>query len=415
LDDKLWLSQVYAPLLRAFKSWFSGQNEKLPVWDSPLQTGIENNPLFSLEPGIGLGMSPHTIKNPPLFALLYKECQALLKIAGWVEDYEDKAWLVEISEKLAVGLETCWDGEHSTYSYRDIETGLRYTPEVLHEFNRNGLFKLKRNLKPPRRLTLFVADIAGGSSTIKVKLTGKNGEADCAEELELRPRYTGLGGVQVVSSQLLTRLETVEVAGLKTKTTLTLGLSGNDSEDVSLLLPLWSGVLSKERQTELIEKTLIPRYLTGSGLATFPLDRVPEADATISPFWNYLLIEGLIQANQRDVAARVIENLIRAQMTQWQGSGFVSSAFRASDLRSIGELDSLAGLPTIWPLLRSVGIERMVNNEIILNGLNEFLPPITVQYKEACLTMNADQTLIQSVSGEQVEVIENTAYKIVLP
>lgn len=415
LQDSSWLNQVYPPLLRAFKSWFANHETRLPVWENQLQAGVEQNPLFSNETGRGLGMNPHFIHSPSLDAMLFKECQALRKISQWLNVAEDENWLTKTSDLLSGALNSCWEDDQSTFTYHDTDSGLAYSPEKIHEFSREGVFKLVRNFKVPRRLNLSIPDQAGSTGVIRVKLMGWNGQEDRQEELQLRTRFSGQAGIQIVSSQLFTRLESIEITGMKPKTRLTLGLAGNNSEDISLLLPLWSGALLQERQSALIGNTLLPRYLTASGLATFPLDRVPEQENAISPFWNLMIVEGLLMANRRDLAAQVIDALMHAQMDQWQNNGYVSSNFGIKDHRSLGELDSLAGLPAIWPYLRAAGIEKILDKEIIVSGLNEHLPPFTVKYKGTSLMMNSDLTLIQTVKNEQIQIKEKGPYKIVLP
>jgi hypothetical protein len=82
---------------------------------------------------------------------------------------------------------------------------------------------------------------------------------------------------------------------------------------------------------------------------------------------------------------------------------------------SRGELDTLAGLPAIWPLLQTMGIDRIVGKDIFFLGLNEYLPPITVKYKGTSIEMKSVQTTIQTLRNEKVEIKEQGPCKAVLP
>lgn len=412
LEDKTWLAEVYPPLLKAFQAWFSRNPGTIPTWDDSAQCGVSNNPIYSYEGLSGFGNLPSMIQSPALDALLLKEGESLRRIASWLGNTEHAEWLGKTIEELAIALDSCWDEKKSTFSYRDLRTGFSHAAEKLHEFSRNGFFKLKRNFQHPRRFTISTPADSATGGTVTIKITGKNGERDASEELDIRP---GMLARQMISSRHFTRLETVEVTGLKPKAIVSLGLSGNDSEDVSLLLPLFTGSIDERKKQAIIENTLIPRYLAKNGLTTFPFDRDNQTENSISPFWNNLIVEGLLQADRRDVAAKVLNNLLDAQVKQWLKSGYVSSAFDVENLQSLGELDTLAGLPAIWPLLCAAGLEKITDREIILKGLNEFFRPITVQYKRAIVKMQPDLTTIQTVNGKLFESRERTPCRIVLP
>jgi hypothetical protein len=405
INDQSWLAEIYPSLLRAFKAWFDRNPGTLPTWDDPALTGLEDNPIYMTN-------LPGMVHSPALDTLLHNECDSLSKIATLLSISEDEPWLTETKTKLSGALNACWDEKRATFCYRDSRSGLTHAAEEVHRFSRSGVFKLKRNFKRQRRLTLSTAAKDAPGTIMSVKLIGKNGERDVLEELDIRP---GIMARQVTSARHFTRLESVEITGLKAKTTLSLGLAGNDSEDISLLLPLWSSAVDETQKSALIEKNLLTRYMTEHGLTIFPGDRVDAAENSISPFWNQLIIEGLLRSGRRDVAAKVQFKLLEAQTAQWQRSGYVSSLLNAKTMRNEGELDTLAGLPTIWPLLRTAGLERMTNNDVILKGLNEYLSSITVQYKRATVKMSSETTTIQTVNGKSMECREPTPCRVVLP
>jgi hypothetical protein len=409
LEDTEWLRSVYRPLLKSTKSWFAEHGQTPPHFDNPLQAGIPDHPLFSTGSG-GLGNQPGNIHHPALDGILYKECMSLLRIADILTISEDREWLIATAECMRTSLDRCWDEQKHGYTYRDIESGLAYTAEEIHDFSRNGTFKVKRNFKIPRRLSFNLAQASG--PMIKIVLTGLNGDAPVTEKVELRPR---LVPQPRQSLSLFTRLDAVEVSGLGAHGKLQLSLAGNNVEDISLLLPLWSGAMSQARQSELIEKTLIPRYLGETGLTTFPLDRVQTGQNTILPIWNEFIIEGLLCAGRRDLAAKACAALLEAQLKQWNANGSVSSMFNASTRHSQGELDTLAGLPAVWPFLRVLGVERLTAKEMLLTGMNEHLPSITVKYKGTSLTMQPESTTIRTVKGEEIRLTEKTSFKVVLP
>lgn len=412
VNDREWLHQVFSPLVKSLKVWFSGSANGVPTWENSLQTGLANHPLYTINDGQGLGMEPGLVHNPGLDAMLYHECVALANIARSFRESETLDWLEQTAEKCSKSLDACWDDAKSCHTYRDIQTGEVYHREVIHEINRNGSFKLRRKLGTPRRLCISIPAKTTASTSIYLKIIGKIGENDLTEEVVLKPKYTSQ---QAVTRQLFDRLEMVEINGLPPKCSLTLGTAGNDVEDITLLLPLWSGAMSPENIDLLIKNTLLPRYFSSSGLLASPMDQIPIGQNHIVPFWNNLIIEGLINCGRREIAGEVETNLLNAQIKQWQKNGFVSSDFTAIDLISKGELDTLGGLPAIYTLTQTMRIEKIIGNEILLSALNENLPPFTVKYKGTSIDMKSDRTVIRTIRNEMIEITESAPCKAILP
>ncbi len=411
-NDREWLRQVFSPLLNGLKTWFSASARTISTWENTLQTGLDNHPLYEYADGSGLGMEPEFVHNPALDALLYHECTSLMNIAQLLGESEELAWLEQSARQVSEALDTCWDADKCSYTYRDIQTGEVVQSETIHGINHNGQIKLIRKFKSPRRLSIAIPGQTAPTGAIHVRIAGKCGETILSEEIVIRPKYTSQ---QAVTRQLFDRLESLEINGLPAKNILTIGIAGNDCEDITLLLPLWSGAMPREKIELLIENTLLPYYLCPSGLLTHPVNRVPLDKNLITPFWNYLIIDGLNQCNRRDIAGKVQNNLLDAQLKQWQQNGYVSSSFTAKKLISRGELDTLSGLPSIYTLLQTMGIDRIVGKEIFLNSLNEFLPPFTVKYKGTSIEMKSDQTTIRTLRDEMIEIKEKGPCKVVLP
>lgn len=412
IDDRDWLRQVYFPLLNSLKTWFNPSTDTIPTWENSLQTGLDNHPLYEYGDGYGLGMEPELIHSPALDALFFHECTSLMNIARLLGESADLEWLEKTTQQVAEALDACWDADKYCHTYRDIQTGEVFQRETIHEIKHNGRIKLVRKFNTPRRLTIVVPGQAALSGSIHVTIAGKNSGTDVSEDIIIRSRYTNQ---QIVTRKLFDRLDLVEINDLPGKNTLTLGIAGNDCEDITLLLPLWSGAMSQEKVDLLIEKTLLPRYLCPSGLLTQPVDQVPLDKNLITPFWNHLIIEGLNRCNRRDIAGKIQNNLLHAQMKQWQKNGYVSSGFLAQNLMSKGELDTLSGLPSIYTLMQTMGIDRIVEKELFLNGLNEFLPSFTVKYKGTSIEMKSDQTNICTLRDETIEIKEKGSCKVVLP
>jgi len=205
------------------------------------------------------------------------------------------------------------------------------------------------------------------------------------------------------------------ITGLQKGDEITISLAGFDDEDISLMLPLWAGLLSTEQAGRMVSQTLLPRYLSKFGLAALPIDRYPDHLHTSLPFWNATLTEGLLNYGLRENAAEVFQAFLAGSTSQWQTNGKINDAIRTDDGRGVGNQDNVNGLVVLLPFLRTLGIERVFPKEIIFNGLNDYLTPFTVQYGRAEVQMNRDCTTISTVNGSKIEIIEAGMQKSILP
>ncbi len=413
-QDKAWLEQVYAPLLDAFKRWFKGDTS-WPVWNHLLQTGLDNAPLYSIWNKTDQGVDLRFIDSPALNAMLYHECQALLQISQTLEKGEELAWLQSKAEEIKGHVLACWDEQKAAFYYRDAQTGQCLPASQLYRTVSNGSVKPKLDCKGERRLVVSCIKAEGISGIADITLQGKNSSGSTSEAFHFSPGQFHEGIARFTSSCLFASLEKVVITGLQKGDEITISLAGFDDEDISLMLPLWAGLLSTEQAGRMVSQTLLPRYLSKFGLAALPIDRYPDHLHTSLPFWNATLTEGLLNYGLRENAAEVFQAFLAGSTNQWQTNGKINDAIRTDDGRGVGNQDNVNGLVVLLPFLRTLGIERVFPKEIIFNGLNDYLTPFTVQYGRAEVQMNRDCTTISTVNGSKIEIIEAGMQKSILP
>jgi len=415
LHDFTWLAQVYAPLLEACKYWFTAAPAGWPVWTYLLQTNLDQSPLYSLWHVEDQGIDLQFVDSPALGAMLYHECQALLQIGGWLSKNEDAGWLQAKAAELKEHLAGSWNEQMASYQYRDVQNGSNCVRGEIYQASANAHLKVKLDCGGERRVIVRCDKANGLAGLVEIVLTGKNSGGSVTEMLHFSPGQFQEGVARVTSQHFFSRIDKIQTSGLEKEDSLRLTLAGFDDEDISLLLPLWAGIPSQVQAEALVEKTLLPRYLAKYGLADLPLDRYPERAKRVSPFWNEILIEGLLQYGMRTTAAEVWQAFLTGVTTQWQTNGTANAAIRVEDGQGVGERDSLSGLPGILPFLHLLGVESIGEKEIIFSGLNDFLSPITVQYGRVNLSMQADVTTIATLNGSQIENRDPGRHKIVLP
>jgi hypothetical protein len=404
--------------VRAYHCWFNDSNTKLPVWESPLQTGLEFSPLFSSWRDSDQGLDVSTLFSPGLASLLYKEGQALLQLGMVLEESENAGWLASTCEQLSAAVERSFDAKKKSYCYRDISSWRCDPDKDIKEFKRNGTFQIKRNFKVQRRLLVTCSAPHAKSKNVQIKLAGTCNGSPISEVFSMNFPYYQNSLTRYTSKNLFTTLESVEVSGLSKEAVINVKLAGTDFSDLSLFLPLWAGLVSPENAREIIENDLLPHYLTPFGLSCFPLDNSTAGESqpnSIVPLWNALMIESLIKYGYRAEAARVLTNLLEASIVEWKQTGHTNSSLRTTDGRGNGDHDSLDGLRPIWPLLKLLGIEYLDTKELNLRGLNDLFASFTVQYERVMLILQQNSTVIQTVTGSRTEIEQAGNYKILLP
>lgn len=415
LHEETWLKQIYPLLVRAFRCWFAKAGSEIPVWESPLQTGLENSPLFAAWLPTDQGVEIKTIFSPALVAMLYKEAHSLLQIGQKIENSEDSEWLNAISQRLSEALEHAYDPKTHSYRYLDAQSCRCEAVQELRSFKRNGLIQFKRNFKTRRRLLITCTSPKASRKSLQITLNGMCQGEPVNEKASLNFLYYQNGTSRYTSEHLFTSLESVEITGLQEDALLSLKLAGTELDDLSLFLPLWAGMVTPERAKDLVEGGLLPHYLSPYGLTSFRMENTATEKNSISTLWNTFLIEGLLRYGQREVAADVTKRLFTAIFSEWRQSGRTISSLRASDGRGSGDHGSLESLPLLWPLLQLMGVEFLDNQELILHGFNDLFAPFTVQYERVMLTLSQHSTVIQTVNGSRTEIDKAGRYKILLP
>ena len=419
LQDFTWLSQVYPPLLGAFKHWFTEARENSgtgwPVWTHPLQTGLDQAPQYSIWQAADQGIELQFVDSPALGAMLYHECLALIQMGQWLEEKEDSDWLQAKAAEIKDHVSTSWSEAKGIYQYRDIQTGCTEPAADLYQTQGNGSHSPRLKCGGLRRLIVTCIKAEGFPGIIEVTLSGKNSAGEIEEAIHFNSGQFQDGIARATSQQLFTKLDKVIVSGLQKSDILKISLAGFADEDISLFLPLWAGIPTPEQAQTLVETNLLPQYLCKFGATCLPIDKSSEQAHSVLPLWNSLLVEGLLNYGMRELAAKVCRANLEGIALQWQANGQFNDSIHASDAQGVGDQDTLSGLPGLFTFLRVLGIERISQKEIIFGGLNKYFSAFTVQYGRASLQMDQESTGISTLNGSKTEFHETGMQKIVLP
>ncbi|HEX7568721.1 MAG TPA: hypothetical protein VF355_09160 [Anaerolineaceae bacterium] len=420
-SDHSWLTEIFPPLLKFFKAWFSPQHDRdqdaYPEWDHPLQTGLEDNPLYDRWSPSAQGLEIQSLECPSLAALLYREAYSLEQIALRIDSAEEIPWLQEKAGQLRQQVESCWNTTEGIYNYRDYNTHRSSDGSILYRLQGSTASTLRCSFKTPQRLILHITKSNETTRSLTVQVTGLTPEGEITEEFPPR-RWAWLRDHGSSSSQnaFLTILR-VESAGAEEEDLLTIGRVDYMQEDISLLLPLWAGLPDSERAASLVKDCLETRFLHFYGLPDYQFDPGTDSLADIqrvSPIWNQLIGEGLIRYGFRSLAVDLVTRLMDAIVPVLCSEGEFRQNYHPDSGQPLGERNHLRGLPPLGLFLQAAGIRWIGKEFVILQDFNGFPWPVTVKYQGMIVTCLADQTTITFPNGETVQVTSPGVHRISL-
>lgn len=406
-----WIKRIYPRLMAFVRHWLSEAHDRhqsgYPSWDHPLQTGLEQAPLYDRWHITSQAVDIHSLDSPALASMLYRECRSLIEMARLIKNNLDISWLEEQAAMLREHVESLWSEAAATYRYHDVHTHQSLKGSSLLEFTHSGKYRLRRKFSPPRRVQLVIQSQADITCAVSIRIYGQGQQGEEFDEIDLRTIHWVQGMARAVSSVAFSAIESVEITGLRDEDRGSLYTADYTVEDISLLLPLWAGIPSAERAHTLIEKTILPRYLQPYGLSTCPASSFqsvnPELGCALLP-WNDLICEGLLRYGFRDLAAECFTRLMRSVITTLKQDQSFRTSLCSTDQPSAGERNVLSALPPVnlfWELL---GVSRITPNEVILQNHCPLPGPITVQYQGMDITFQSKSSVVRFSNLESVTV-----------
>jgi len=405
-EPQPWLQKCYPALLSFVRMWFSPRfdpdGDGFPQWNHPVQSGLEDSPVYDYWNAHSQGLEINTLEAPGLAAMLYRECRTLLQMAQEFGYDQDVRWLSERCTTLSQTLQTSWDAGAGIYRYREYLTGASPSGELLVDLNGSGTYQPDVVLPAPQRLVIHLYTHDQNTRAVLLTLQGQTAEGPWRETFSTRHFHWANGRAIITTPCLITAIQQVEIQGLAEKDRCQIRSADYTQEDATLLLPLWAGIPSAEQARILVEDTIQKRFLRPYGLAACPAS---SSDAVSAPLiWNQLIGEGMLEYGYVTLAADLFTrqmNAILATTTQQQT---FRQFYNAETGLPSGERNVLTGLPSPAFFLKICGIEKITQNEVILRNFNPFPWPVTVQYRENTLILRATETVVSFPTGQTVTV-----------
>ena len=413
--DRVWLIKFFPKLQKFIQHWFSAEHDRdqdgIPEWDHPMQTGFEDNPFFAHWNDWAQGADINDFESPSLTGLLYRECGSLISIAREINYAASIPALQEKRARLRASLDKAWDPTANLFRYRDRDTHDSPAGMVLTRQEGPGMIIMtERTFNPEARLSIRIRRSAEGNREPVIRIIGSR--LDGRKEEETIPtsviRWT-LNWGSAISEQVYHSIKTIHVDGIDEDDEVVVQTIDYRHVDQTLLAPLWAGVPDAEKAELLVKKTIIhpTRFWRDFGLAACATTPAPEASSECESVWipwNSLIGEGLVNYGYREAAAEIVSRNMDAIILNIRKNGTFRKTYNAATGAGIGERNAVLGLPPLDLFLQTLGVRIESIWRVHLSGTNPFPWPVVIRFRGLEIRRQAESTMVTFPNGETITV-----------
>jgi len=407
--DIKWLERIFPGLIRFLQCWFSDRYDKdgdgLPEWQNLIQTGLENHPLLDHWLPESIGVNIEYIESPALLSFLLRECQSLIAIGQEINQEEEVSWISRQAVTLKNGLSEFWSQKDAAFLYRDYQNHTRSRGENLLEFSGSGSFSIRNKNQVPERLHLVIRNINESTRTIVSSISGEgsNGE-EIVEKFSTRDVVWILGKATYTTKNLFSKIYNLDIIGLQQDDRGQLSTIDFTMEDISLYLPLWAHAIPEKNTRDRMVEKLKQTYFVEQGLSNYPDSQSinPRKSVEMSPIWNYLLLEGLLENDYRELAADILSKYLSS----------CEEAKMAPHLYHWGS--NIQNLAPVDFFLKLIGIKKFTIKDIIIDGYSPFPYQITVKNEGVTIIVIGKEFQVVAPNGTSVSIIGPGPHRIEL-
>ena len=418
-EDKSFLGEIFNGLLRFTQYWFAPEQDRdgdgIPEWSHPIQTGFEEQPLFSQwQPG-AKGVEITTAESPALCALLYRECRSLIQIAGQLNRREPVAALSSLAEHVCTAIESSWGEEQASYQYWDRDTHHSTQGEKLAEGEGNGTLLIQRSFNEPVRLLIHILTQGETTRHPEIFIHGESaGGQPRLEHITMDQFKWHLGMGRLTGERVYGRIEQIEIQGIDPADQVAIYSVDYHTLDQTLLLPLWAKIPSAERAELLVHRTIAsPQgFWRTFGLAGCPqpahthsaegLERSFCQDVHLP--WNTLIGEGLLEYGYQSEAAEIITRTMAAVTRSLKQEQAFRRYYHAETGQGSGEWNALSGLAPMGLFLDVLGVRLISSTKVALQRFNPFPWPVTVKFRGITILRHKESSMVIFPDGQTANI-----------
>ncbi|MBZ0302755.1 MAG: hypothetical protein K8J31_23630, partial [Anaerolineae bacterium] len=412
---------VFPGLLKFFQRWLQADADRdgLPEWQHELQTGYGYWPTFGGVQPWADNTDMHTVESPDLLAYLLSEAISLQAIASTLQEAAHEQQLGTSIRTIQAALDSLWNGERYVYRDRDTHTTApRQT--VLKEGRGDQAHILAIRLDPPGRLNLRIQGGVNHTPRFKLEikgldLNGQEIQVSADQNAFIWQQNRGVHTTEAVFSQV----DVVRFDGLSRVYSVDIHTPDTTRLDLNALLPLWAVLLPDAHQEAIID-LLRAQFVRPNGV-TMCAASDPAFDPSnaagcggIWPFWLNLIGEGLIEAGRLDLAADLLQRLLRVQVEVLRQHKHFSEFYHSDQAVGLGTPGHLGGSVPVNLLLRVLGVRIISTGKVWTGGTYAWSGPVSVRQHGVEVQRSADGTTVTFPSGYEVQLPADAEWQAVI-
>jgi len=413
--DMDYLKRIYPLLLSSFFSWFSEDHDRdgdlFPEWGHNLQTGFEANPHFSYVSPKALGIDISTIESPDLSAYLYNECQSLISIATVVGEPKMLSRLEELADRLKEGADRLWNDQHACFMFRDRDSHVSTAMQQLSNFQGSGIIDIHKTFEQPVRLIIHIKTKKEGTNPTQIYIHGiLPNNIHRVEHITSMQGHWQPGYGYFTSQNTFQEIEHIQVLGAVSDDHVSIMTSGYLYLDQTGLLPLWAGLVSKERAKILINLSIMnkKKYLSTHGLRAnvdiTEKHEIPDEFSGISWLWTGMILSGLVRYGEKKNAAEIFSRTMKNVIHTLEKDLNFYQFYHAETGQPMGLVNSLTSLVPIDVFLKIIGVKIINSTKVRITGSNPFPWPVSIKYRGLTVIQQERRAIIIFPNGQNTTV-----------
>jgi hypothetical protein len=283
-------------------------------------------------------------------------------------------------------------------------------------FKGSGSWEVKRQPKAPSRVVILLNSVHQATRSGMLKIFGQSETGACVEEIPFNQWIWVENRTSITSRNIYVTVDRIETQGMPREDNGIVETVDYRKDDLSLFLPLWAGIPSREQSAEMVD-ALTTHYLMPGGFAISPLEGegATQANGCVLFPWNQLIGEGLLHYGFRDQAADLVTRLMETAITSLKATQGFGEYYDARVSQPLGERNHLRGFTPVDLFLKTLGVWHLSPNRVILVENNPFPDAVTLKYRGMTITRHAKDTLITFPAGQTITVEGGGPHLITLP
>jgi hypothetical protein len=134
----------------------------------------------------------------------------------------------------------------------------------------------------------------------------------------------------------------------------------------------------------------------------------------VTPLWNSIVGEGLLEYGYRQQAADLVQRIIEAVLISLRSEHAFHQFYNPETGLALGERNHLHGLIPLRLFLQVAGIQHIGQNQVILRDFNVLPFPVTVKYQGMTITCFQDHTEVTFPGGQSAQVTNPGYHRVSL-